>query len=75
LFICKELGADAIASSYGFPSENIKFPAAAGITFVGPRSPIKAVGLKHETRAIFKTAGVPVRLFSQAFTHEQPLLT
>lgn len=64
LDICKRTGADAIIPGYGFLSENVEFAdmvAGAGITFVGPSSAsIKAMGLKHEARAIAEAANVPV---------------
>ncbi|KAJ4258395.1 hypothetical protein NW757_002961 [Fusarium falciforme] len=64
LDICKRTGADAIIPGYGFLSENVEFAdmvAAAGITFAGPSSAsIKAMGLKHEARAIAEAANVPV---------------
>ncbi len=56
--------ADAIHPGYGFLSENAAFAdacAAAGIVFVGPSaSAIRAMGLKHEAKAIVAKAGVPV---------------
>ncbi|CAG9950150.1 unnamed protein product [Clonostachys rosea f. rosea IK726] len=64
LDICKRTGADAIIPGYGFLSENVEFAeaaASAGITFVGPSpASIKAMGLKHEARAIAEAANVPV---------------
>ncbi len=56
--------ADAIHPGYGFLSENAAFAEAceaAGIRFVGPpASAIRAMGLKHEAKAIVSAAGVPI---------------
>ena len=56
--------ADAIHPGYGFLSENAAFAEAceaAGIRFIGPpASAIRAMGLKHEAKAIVSAAGVPV---------------
>ncbi len=56
--------ADAIHPGYGFLSENAEFAqacAAAGIAFVGPPpAAIRAMGLKHEAKALVSAAGVPV---------------
>ncbi len=56
--------ADAIHPGYGFLSENAAFAEAceaAGIIFVGPpAAAIRAMGLKHEAKAIVSAAGVPV---------------
>jgi 3-methylcrotonyl-CoA carboxylase alpha subunit len=56
--------ADALHPGYGFLSENAVFAeacAAAGIAFVGPPpAAIRAMGLKHEAKALVSAAGVPV---------------
>src|SRR5262245_24205331 len=56
--------ADAIHPGYGFLSENADFAEAcsrAGIAFVGPpAAAIRAMGLKHEAKAIVSAAGVPI---------------
>ncbi len=60
----RESRADAIHPGYGFLSENAAFAEsceAAGIRFVGPpAAAIRAMGLKHEAKAIVSAAGVPV---------------
>ncbi len=64
LAAARECRADAIHPGYGFLSENAAFAdacAAAGITFVGPpAAAIRAMGLKHEAKAIVAAAGVPI---------------
>ncbi|KAL2881090.1 hypothetical protein SGCOL_003380 [Colletotrichum sp. CLE4] len=64
LGICKRTGADAVFPGYGFLSENAGFADAvttAGKIFIGPSSTsIKAMGLKHEARAIAEAVNVPV---------------
>jgi 3-methylcrotonyl-CoA carboxylase alpha subunit len=60
----KRSRADAIHPGYGFLSENADFAEAcarAGILFVGPPpAAIRAMGLKHEAKALVAAAGVPV---------------
>ncbi len=60
----REARADAIHPGYGFLSENAGFAGAcgqAGIRFVGPGpAAIRAMGLKHEAKALVSAAGVPV---------------
>lgn len=62
--ICNRVGVDALIPGYGFLSENADFAdvaSSAGVTFVGPSSAsIRAMGLKHEARAIAVAANVPV---------------
>ena len=60
----RDASADAIHPGYGFLSENAAFAEAcarAGIAFVGPTpAAIRAMGLKHEAKALVSAAGVPV---------------
>ena len=60
----RDARADAIHPGYGFLSENAAFAEAcerAGIRFVGPGpAAIRAMGLKHEAKALVSAAGVPV---------------
>ncbi|HTV26877.1 MAG TPA: biotin carboxylase N-terminal domain-containing protein, partial [Xanthobacteraceae bacterium] len=57
-------GAGAIIPGYGFLAENADFAdscEAAGIIFIGPTpEQIRSFGLKHTSRAIAETAGVPL---------------
>ena len=60
----RDARADAIHPGYGFLSENAAFAQAcerAGFAFVGPpAAAIRAMGLKHEAKALVSAAGVPV---------------
>ncbi len=64
LAAARDARADAIHPGYGFLSENAAFAeacAAAGIAFVGPpAAAMRAMGLKHEAKALVSAAGVPV---------------
>jgi 3-methylcrotonyl-CoA carboxylase alpha subunit len=64
LAAARESRADAIHPGYGFLSENAAFAegcAAQGVVFVGPpAAAMRAMGLKHEAKALVSTAGVPV---------------
>jgi 3-methylcrotonyl-CoA carboxylase alpha subunit len=64
LAAARDARADAVHPGYGFLSENAGFAeacAAAGIVFVGPpAAAIRAMGLKHEAKALVSGAGVPV---------------
>jgi len=64
LAAARDARADAIHPGYGFLSENAAFAeacAAAGIVFVGPpAAAMRAMGLKHEAKALVSAAGVPV---------------
>jgi 3-methylcrotonyl-CoA carboxylase alpha subunit len=64
LAAARDARADAIHPGYGFLSENAAFAdacAAAGLVFVGPpAAAMRAMGLKHEAKAIVSAAGVPV---------------
>jgi 3-methylcrotonyl-CoA carboxylase alpha subunit len=64
LAAARDARADAIHPGYGFLSENAAFAdacVAAGIVFVGPRAAaMRAMGLKHEAKALVSAAGVPV---------------
>ena len=57
-------GADAIIPGYGFLAENADFAEqceAAGLAFVGPTpDQIRRFGLKHASREIAESAGVPL---------------
>ncbi|KAF4986755.1 hypothetical protein FDECE_15789 [Fusarium decemcellulare] len=63
LDICSDHFVDAAIPGSGFRSENIEFVTAveaAGMIFVGPWvESVKAMGLKHEARAIAEAANVP----------------
>ncbi|KAF4459701.1 hypothetical protein FALBO_13534, partial [Fusarium albosuccineum] len=63
LDICCDYFVDAVIPGSGFCSGNIEFVAAveaAGIIFVGLSvESVKAMGLKHEARAIAEAANVP----------------
>lgn len=60
----KAEGASAIIPGYGFLSENADFAEqceAAGIAFIGPTpDQIRKFGLKHASKEIAETAGVPL---------------
>ena len=60
----RDARADAIHPGYGFLSENAAFAEScerAGFAFVGPpAAAIRAMGLKHEAKALVSAAGVPV---------------
>jgi 3-methylcrotonyl-CoA carboxylase alpha subunit len=60
----RQAGAECVHPGYGFLSENAHFAEAclaAGIAFVGPPAPaIRAMGLKHQAKALMEKAGVPV---------------
>ena len=60
----KAEGAGAIIPGYGFLSENADFAEqceAAGIAFIGPTpDQIRKFGLKHASKEIAETAGVPL---------------
>ncbi len=60
----RDARADAIHPGYGFLSENAAFAQScerAGFAFVGPPpAAIRAMGLKHEAKALVSAAGVPV---------------
>ena len=60
----RDARADAIHPGYGFLSENAAFAQScerAGFAFVGPpAAAIRAMGLKHEAKALVSAAGVPV---------------
>lgn len=62
--ICELAKVDAIHPGYGFLSENAGFAAEVekrGMAFIGPTpSQIKSFGLKHEARALARTANVPI---------------
>src|SRR5215207_7074263 len=62
--VAKESGADAIYPGYGFLSENPELAAAAaaaGITFIGPKSDVlEMAGNKVEAKKKAVSAGVPV---------------
>jgi len=64
LAAARDARADAIHPGYGFLSENAAFAEAclaAGFAFVGPpASAMRAMGLKHEAKALVSAAGVPV---------------
>jgi 3-methylcrotonyl-CoA carboxylase alpha subunit len=64
LAAARDARADAIHPGYGFLSENAAFAeacAAAGLVFVGPpTAAMRAMGLKHEAKALVSAAGVPV---------------
>ncbi|KAK7030457.1 hypothetical protein VNI00_014042 [Paramarasmius palmivorus] len=64
LSICKKYGVTLIHPGYGFISEDPEAAAlfeGSGITWLGPTADvIRAMGVKHEARAIAEKARVPV---------------
>ncbi len=62
--LARAIGADCLHPGYGFLSENPEFAeqcAAAKIAFIGPNpEAMRALGLKHQAKALAHAVGAPV---------------